>query len=458
MSRDLAFQFLGKSVPSESFHDTVKLTGILASISSMLQQYSSTDIIANANLMRLVRVLAAYKPDPLMLQYVSMPPQEDPSLEELRLAAVDNMAESHEAIALRKMWEPVIIAAKVDKELSDEDEHLRGELRNILVCPVLTHGVNTIHRIQGWSRAYQFSTDNGHHSVFDSQSLTPSLLFLETCSGFRGQTTSRLEDETICLGILLGTNVTEIQGISTMDWRMKERLLSVDSKPLIATFLRLIGLDVRRWIQRCHEERMKVLLRQIGNFPASIIFWEAPRLRFDGWRWAPYSVMHRSMTHEIWVGGRCGFVKDDGIEVQVRAFRLRRLTASHPDASEVKTLGKSASDMHLVIHTDHDTQPEVHPWRRTWQSIRVRRTYQGYSPRAIQSWNEYAVKGPIDRLAILMEEGQGVLVHEYGERNGVRLVRHVELVERVGIDAKADLKQALHVGGTWTPDDTWCVG
>ena len=83
---------------------------------------------------------------------------------------------------------------------------------------------------------------------------------------------------------------------------------------------------------------MKILLRQIEELPASVIFWRAPRLRFDGWIWAPYSMMHRFITHELWAGGKRGIVRADGFEVQVPVFRFGAILDNQSKASKPDVL------------------------------------------------------------------------------------------------------------------------
>ena len=458
LSSSLMFQFLDKAVSSWSFHNTINLTGILPSVSNMLQQYSLAEVLESATLIHLAWALTAYTPNPSMLQYACMPPQEDPLEEDRRLTAIEIIKENQEQIKLHDLWKPILAASGLHEEPSDEDERLQLELRNTLVCPVIIHAVNTVHRIQGWSNSYALANNDGGDLSYAVQDLTPSRLFLETCSGFRARTTSRIEDETICLAILLRANLSEVQKIPTMNWRTKERLLRFSSKPLLTAFPRFLGLDARTRLQRCHEERMKVLLRQIKEFPISVIFWEAPRLRYDGWRWAPYSVMHRSISHDIRIRGRRGILTADGIEVQVSALKLNRLPNGNPNASRATKLGKNADNLTLVIHTEDDDNDNASVERQKWQSIRIRRIDQGFSPVAARSWDQYVVKGPIECLAILIQEDQGILVHEYGERDGVHLVRHIELVEKVGLEDGTGKSQAVHISGVWTSDDSWCIG
>jgi hypothetical protein len=49
---------------------------------------------------------------------------------------------------------------------------------------------------------------------------------------------------------------------------------------------------------------MKVLLRIVAAPQQSIIFWNVPRLRFEGWGWAPLSMLHNDLDFPLIIGRR----------------------------------------------------------------------------------------------------------------------------------------------------------
>ena len=55
----------------------------------------------------------------------------------------------------------------------------------------------------------------------------------------------------------------------------------------------LLDIDVKPILEAPKKQRMEVLLRLRGRFPASIIFEQAPRLRRHGYNWAPRTFMSR---------------------------------------------------------------------------------------------------------------------------------------------------------------------
>ncbi|KAJ7213147.1 hypothetical protein GGX14DRAFT_342338, partial [Mycena pura] len=77
------------------------------------------------------------------------------------------------------------------------------------------------------------------------------------------RTTTRKSDEAICAATILNTDLEEI--------------LKIESKHVPDEILAVA--------------RMEVFLRQVGEFPQGIIFHQQPRLRRDGYCWAPKTIM-----------------------------------------------------------------------------------------------------------------------------------------------------------------------
>ena len=58
----------------------------------------------------------------------------------------------------------------------------------------------------------------------------PANQLIDVCRGLRGRTTSRLEDETICLSVLLGLDVSKVQQIPVLRWKLKDVLMKTRLK------------------------------------------------------------------------------------------------------------------------------------------------------------------------------------------------------------------------------------
>ena len=164
LGQGVMFQFLAHAVSSDIFHDTVKMTNNLPSVSKVLAKYEDTQTFSSRPLSFLARALASYSPDPTMLQYADMPIQDNPTMEELRITAKEIMKESREVIILQDTWGS-LVSKRSGGSTNEDDEHPRVELRNILICPVTTHSVNIIHRVQDWGRPYVYASGSGASSL-----------------------------------------------------------------------------------------------------------------------------------------------------------------------------------------------------------------------------------------------------------------------------------------------------
>jgi hypothetical protein len=455
LARELHFRFGDRFIPSNDLRDTAKANRNLSAVSEMLVRQGDDKVRANPSSMRLISALAVYEQNETMLEYSRRPPQDNPNEEEIRQTAIE-MTKDHspEQQEIRDRWMGVVQAARV--ELSDVDEHLREDIYTQLFCTVTINSNAPIFGVRGWG--YEYVITSGKANDYD-----PASLFVDVCSGYRGRTTSRLEDETLCISILLGADTSQIQVIEPLYWRLRELLIDLDFGPFRRWFFDRFGVDIRNWTRECHEKRMEVLLRQVNVFPAAVIFWSCPRMPFDGWRWAPYSLLHRDLALKAAAGGRRGTLRKEGLELQVRAFRLSPLPADSAQirgwaAGEVQS-GKEAM---LVIHCEHDNQETHFPWRRTWQRVRFRREGLAIPLQTTRLLSDYAKTGMIAHLAILVEESEehnGVLVRVHETQANITFTQHIGLVERVTTEGSEELNgRAIHVLGVWIPNHIWCVG
>lgn len=455
LGRELHFRFGDRFIPSQYLLDTAKANRNLSAVSEMLSRQGDKKVRANPSSMRLISALAMYEQNETMLEYSRRPPQDDLTEEEIRQAAIELTRDySPEQQEIRNRWVRVVQAARV--ELSDDDEHLRSDIHAQLFCTATLHSTAPIFGVRGWG--YEYVISSAKANEYD-----PASLFVDVCSGYRGRTTSRLEDETLCIGILVGADTSEIQAIKPLYWRLKELLMDLDFGPFRRWFFERFGIDIRSWTRECHEKRMQVLLRQVKVFPAAVIFWNCPRMPFDGWRWAPYSLLHTDLTLKVSGGGRRGTLRKEGLELQVRAFKLSTLPADSAQATGWSA-GESQSDKEgtLVIHCEHDKQETVFPWRRTWQRVRLRRGGLAVPLQTTRLLSDYAKTGMIDQLAVLVdeaEENSGVLVRVHERQADITFAQHIGLVERTTTDGAEELSgPVIHVLGVWISNWIWCVG
>ena len=92
--------------------------------------------------------------------------------------------------------------------------------------------------------------------------------------------TTNFEDETVCLGTLMGMDI--------------KPLLNIQSKYTKDELKEMTDAEKTAEDMRVCDARMKAFLCRIRKLPSSLIFSELPRLSHDGFRWAPRSYLGQS--------------------------------------------------------------------------------------------------------------------------------------------------------------------
>jgi hypothetical protein len=142
-----------------------------------------------------------------------------------------------------------------DSDSSDTDEHYFEALRNQVVDSVTRHSLFAIQRVRGASyQAFLHShRDAGPRSSEYSGSAAD--LFSDVVRGFRGRTTSRLEDETICTGILIGVDLGLLRNAKCIDWKVKDVLKELLASDRYEDIFREAGSALKKRV----EDRLGVL-------------------------------------------------------------------------------------------------------------------------------------------------------------------------------------------------------
>lgn len=299
---------------------------------------------------------------------------------------------------------------------SDADQHYFEALRTQVFDSVTRHSLFAIRRVRGTGYQAFLHAQRNAGPVSSECSAIVADSFLDVVRGFRERSTSRLEDETICLGILMGVDIGPLRNVKCMDWKIKDVLKGllpngprednfreaesvlkkrIEESPgmlenvedgrvrdfvaglasgVISSWV-MEPLELRHCLDACHEQRMMVLLMSIGAPQQSIIFWNGPRLRFKGWGWAPFSMLDNNLDFPLIISRRGKIRPGTGIEVRYPGFRLRGSIYQGLDsAEEIPTAlmeGRVIPDVELVIHTVGEDQVEGdYPWRKSWQHIK----------------------------------------------------------------------------------------
>ncbi len=332
LARNLYFQFADGAASSDYLNDSTVRKQSMA-VSDILKELSDEKLRSCPSAIQLIRALATASPPEGAIKYATLPAQSDPTEESFRQDAIRLLRENEPEYALGETWRLYLDKLGLFYELDDDDESVKNDIDIGMSCPVLLHAFNSVASV----RAIQAGLANlDDASSAQASSIFP--MFEEACRGFRSRTTSRLDDETICLGAMLGADLTSVLQNPTMNWRWRELLDSVDCQRSANPVVRKLGVNTRRYTDACHLKRMAVVLSQVQQFPISIIFWNTPRL--DSHPWAPRSLLDPDLLLRLpQLQGRAS-LNGQGLEFTISSHRLRRWHIDRPIPTTAKLLKK----------------------------------------------------------------------------------------------------------------------
>ncbi|KAI1635568.1 hypothetical protein F4809DRAFT_434132 [Biscogniauxia mediterranea] len=325
VSRNLYFQLGNEPISGEALEGQMDHNTALIDISNTLQKLPEERLLSSQSAIQLIRAIYSARPSEHTVQYAAMPPQSDPAEEELRQEAMKLLEARKEYYALGNVWEPFLdkLGLLHDLDNDDDDDMVRVDVELSNSCPVMMHAYNSIASIRGKLAGLVFEQ---LHDMPDIQTTEKgdyiARLFEEISTGLRARTTSWLDDETVCIGALLGADLAKIQEIQPMDWWWRKRLDRIDCRKSPYPLARRLGISFSRWTEACQRQRMKTFLTQVQDFPLSIIFWNVPRLSSRQWTWAPRSLMHRNLASEYSFVQDTGKLGATGLEVTTTAYKL----------------------------------------------------------------------------------------------------------------------------------------
>ena len=305
------------------------------------------------------------------------------------------------------------------------------------MSPIVSHCSEAWLRIRGY--AYGLALNRLSGSDHFARGSKPSHMFDDTARGLQGRTTSRLEDEPVCLCALLGLDNTQVLKIPVPGYRRKRILSSISSKPKLATLCRNVGLDVQATLSKCHDERIEATLQLVDAFPPHIIFWNVPRLKKQGWRWAPSTLLSED-TQIRAQASTYAERRDEGLLVTFPGWLISLDPVSDQKASE--------HDDCVILTINADIEGDDHPFRRSWLHSRLR----GSGKR----WRKYF--GVKKDLALIVSEGTGVIVAVDRVVDGIVFTTFEAAVERFHWTARTDFATVFSGRGTWVEYPKWCIG
>ena len=367
-----------------------------------------------------------------------MPPQDDPDEEDLRIAAIDSFQDLKFEDTLHDIWSPVAreLIGKT-YEPTELDGALRTGLQVVRLSSVIAHCGDAWGRIRGHAYGVSLNRLSGRKQF--TPGVKPSHVFDDTARGLQGRTTSRIEDEPVCLCALLGLDNTTILDLPVLSFRQKSILSSVTSKPRLVSFCRTLGLDVQETLSKCHDERMRAAFQLLDEFPPDMIFWNVPRLKKQGWRWAPSTFLSDDTRVRTRAAVKATRI-DEGLLVQFQGWRLCL------DREAIRSTPRNSN--YVVLSVTADLPEDAHPSRRSWQHSRL--------PGSAKRWAQYFAANR--DLALVVDEDRGVLMTVKKEVDGVVFTTFETAVQRFVLNTTIESAHVVSASGKWVWYPRWCIG
>ena len=362
----------------------------------------------------------------------------NPIEEEIRISAIESFENLELEDSLHETWSPVARTLLGETyEPSQSDDELRSAIHATIMSPIVSHCSEAWLRSRGYAYGLALNrhTGSGHFKPGSK----PSHMFDDTARGLQGRTTSRLEDEPVCLCALLGLDVTRVLKIPVPGPRQKRILSSLSSRSKVVTLCHSMGVDVQAVSNRCHNDRMRVALEMIDAFPPRIIFWNVPRLKDQGWRWAPSTLLTENTQIYTQASINANRIRE-GLLVEFPGWRL---SLDHGAVQKAST-GNDCVALAISAVIEGDD----HPFRRSWLWCKL--------PGSRKHWQKYFNKHR--DVAVIISESRGVLVAVHKVVDGLTFTTYGAAVERFPTKESSKTSTVFSGQATWIEYPKWCIG
>jgi hypothetical protein len=472
LAKNCHFQLNDVAVTLDDFRSHTSYTKSLLEVSNILSQEDEADVLRHQYTMDLILALTTI--DDLARErrdkYAILPQQQDPDEEELRQAAIESCQKNAYVDDIFDRWAPITSRIQQNAANPEVYDSLRTHIYVALLDPILVYGMDSLFRMRGMF--YDFDIDRSKDALDGaSRQITgftskPESLLQDVARGLLGRTTSRYEDETICLGGLIGLDVSPM-----LKFPVRDQYNTKD-------------------VHHARVERMKTFLSLVKHFPTSILFWESPRLEDQGWRWAPLTFIHKKACASMF-GRRGALCTPEGLRATCNGIRLKYQQTSADDeeprnenlkAPRGETTTQAPAQWYAllaIMYADDETGSatlDSYPFRRSWQIVGLRQRsplLQRLSQRAF--WDQYFRQTTND-LGIIVDENdpdglEGVIVEILKEDQGVVYCRYLANVFRLYRTKPQELRPFFGSGvelqrpkigvpclGYWMQGQEWCIG
>ncbi|KAL4996885.1 hypothetical protein BDV10DRAFT_202047 [Aspergillus recurvatus] len=444
VGRELLFQFKDSAVSSNFVFDRSYAERNILTVSSVLEQHGTQNVLNEPNAIRLARALTL------------LPKDSD-----------SNSTSASAAAKAYDIWTPVLQSAGYYSDLSDIDDDMSVNIQTFVFCPVTKHSNSGTRNIRD-----EFWLENIISSREDSKSTGAPYgchAFFEGVSrGFRGRTASKAEDETICFGQMLGIDTSQITAIKPLKPRAKYWLGLIDSNPMLNMLAWVMGIDARERLMECRVKRIQTLLTHIEKLPLTILLWDVPRIQALGWKWAPFSLLDTGSGSEgegNWSSNERGVLQPDGLLVCLPALRLKTPAADEAGATDMET--SVLDPIYITVTTEDDG---IGPVGGDTTTFRIRMSFIPSEWKRYRTWSAFIKAGMLGNLAILTRrrasihdpfKHRGVLVEirERKDESEVRMVHYRAVVEKPHEHEMLGEKlSVVHLNGEWDIQSKWCIG
>ncbi|KIV83932.1 hypothetical protein PV11_05914 [Exophiala sideris] len=424
LAQELWIQFQDRAVNMRSLFQTQER--YLKAV-EILNQESIDNTVSHPNLVQLARALCLEDEAHLLaLEHnACLPKQADPKMEENRLLAIEILQRLDHERKICGPWRSRIVS-KFPQGPTGDDSRLRTKIFNKTFDTVVRQAQqvrnSTLGRWDSTAKQQLLSEDPGHRMAVQ---------LVDTCNGLEGRRTSRIEDESICLSVLLGLDVRRLLQVPVLHWRLKDALIYVRSFNLGPLFDAVKGF-IDRILRDSHERRMKILYSQIDFLPYDVIIWNTPRLHGTGWRWAPASFLVSETETTGPASCNCRISKD-GLIISPQRQSLAILTLAAPtqrlDALKDTPCSGDIIQIRFPV-------PVMEFFLR-WKDARLR--LKRALPEGRQLWQELLERQRLDEIVILVDRHAptgtpagrlGVLCIKYKEEADVTYLHYMALIER----------------------------
>lgn len=262
----------------------------LDELHAILSGFKEDQLVSTKCTLNLLRALIHVESRPLdhrMKEWAALSPEKDPRYDLDRSTAVYNEEWNSLCDKILEKWFPVLAEADALSPNPDEDAwRLKDLILHIRCHPVNIAAASMAEGLfmSGYAHDIDRTIDLTRDEANTGRQIlgmagTPSSRLAPLVAGSRGRTTSWKEDETICLGGILGIDVSLLTQV---------RVADLENRP-------------EDQVAEICEARMKIFLRAVREFSESILFWpSSDRLPTYPWRWAPASFMDKNGELSPW--------------------------------------------------------------------------------------------------------------------------------------------------------------